>query len=227
MGYLLTKKIFHDKQEGKKHEMEYTLDILKKLDIPIKDKTTYFPVPQKAIKKVEQLLNKYKVGKKENLIVLHPSASCPSKRWPQEHFSKLIPLLKENFASKIAVITSLTEKKLSEKIVEENEVIDLRGKLNISEIGALLKRAKLFISNDSGPVHIAASLNIPVISIFGRKNPGLSPERWKPLGRNSFYLHKDAGCEKCLAHNCQKEFSCLKSITPQDVIKKAHLIKFI
>jgi len=66
-------------------------------------------------------------------------------------------------------------------------------------------------------VHIAASLNIPVISIFGRKNSGLSPLRWAPRGENSFYFHKDAGCRTCLAHNCQKGFICLDKISPQEV----------
>lgn len=91
-------------------------------------------------------------------------------------------------------------------------------------LGALINKASLFISNDSGPVHIAASLNIPVISIFGRKNPGLSPTRWKPQGEKSVYLHKDIGCIQCLAHNCEKEFLCLKEIKPEEVAEKALLL---
>ena len=182
---------------------------------------SHVPQPEEAEEKIEQLLGEAKIERGDKFIVIHPSASCPSKRWPQEHFSQLVRLLKEKTGFPVVVVTSGGEEEFGEKIISANDVIDLRGDLSISELGSLLKRAGLFISNDSGPVHIAAALEVPVISIFGRKEAGLSPLRWKPPGRNSFYFHKDVGCTKCLAHNCQKGFLCLKSITPEEVAHKA------
>jgi heptosyltransferase-2 len=220
LGFLLTKRIPHTKQEGKKHELEYTLDILREINIPIVDKTIYFPLKKDSQDKIDYLLSNLGVTKEEKIIVIHPSASCSSKRWPQEYFCQLIKLLKEKFSYKIIIITAKGEEKYAEKLIKE-DVVDLRGRLNILEVGALLKRAILFISNDSGPVHIASALETPVISIFGRKDKGLSPARWKPLGRNSFYLHKDTGCKRCLAHNCLKGFLCLKAIKPDEVVKMA------
>ena len=220
-GWLLTARVSHQKQQGTKHELEYTLDILRRLNIPIVDKSIYFPLKKEAEEKIEQLLGEAKIERGDKFIVIHPSASCPSKRWPQEHFSQLVRLLKEKTGFPVVVVTSGGEEEFGEKIISANDVIDLRGDLSISELGSLLKRAGLFISNDSGPVHIAAALEVPVISIFGRKEAGLSPLRWKPPGRNSFYFHKDVGCTKCLAHNCQKGFLCLKSITPEEVAHKA------
>jgi len=221
MGFLLTERLKHTKQRGRKHETEYTLDILRTLNIATEDKTTYFPINENADKKVEELLTKEGLEKKEKFIVIHPSASCRSKKWPSDYFSKLVKALKEKTNLKVAVISAAEEKQTAEKIVKENEVIDLRGKLTIAEVGALLKRAELFISNDSGPVHIAAALNTPVISIFGRKNPGLSPRRWAPLGEASLYLHKDVGCIACSAHDCLKGFLCLKAISPEEVLEAA------
>jgi len=221
LGILLTKRIKHIKQEGKKHELEYTLDLLRALNIPVKSKDTYFPLTLEAKRKVEEVLKGQAVAENDKFIVIHPSASCPSKRWPQERFQRVIKLLKERVSFKIIVITSQSEREFGERLVGDSGVIDLRGSLSISEIGALLKKASLFISNDSGPIHIAASLNTPVISIFGRKDSGLSPLRWGPRGRKSFYFHKDVGCDKCLAHNCIKGFLCLQEITPQEVADKA------
>jgi lipopolysaccharide heptosyltransferase II len=224
-GWLLTKAIPHIKQRGLKHELEYTLDILRAMDIPIVDKTIYFPIKEESEQKVENLLVKKGIKKGEDFIVIHPSASCPSKRWPQEYFSKLAKLLEEKTGVKIAIITSKEEIRFGEEIAREGQIIDLRGNLNISEIGSLLKRARLFISNDSGPVHIAAALGTPVISIFGRSDPGLSPKRWRPLGEKSMYLHKPPPeCSVCLAHNCTKGFLCLKSIKPEEVLQKALLL---
>ncbi|MBP7087973.1 MAG: lipopolysaccharide heptosyltransferase II [Candidatus Omnitrophica bacterium] len=220
-SFLLTKKIEHTKQKGLKHELEYTLDILRHLNIPIRSKETYFPVIEAAQTEVANLLKKEGLKDTDKIIAIHPSASCPSKRWPQSNFCKLTELLKQKIDAKIVVITSESEKEFGAEIVKKEDVIDFRGKLNILGIGALLKRSVLFISNDSGPVHIAASLGIPVISIFGRSDAGLSPARWKPLGKESFYFHKDVGCQICLAHNCQKDFLCLKEITPEEVAFKA------
>jgi ADP-heptose:LPS heptosyltransferase len=99
--------------------------------------------------------------------------------------------------------------------------VDLAGETSVSQLASVLKRCSLFISNDSGPVHLASAVGTPVVSIFGRSQQGLSPKRWSPLGGKSRILHKSAGCIECLAHNCVKEFSCLKAITADDVIKAA------
>lgn len=219
-AFFLSKKIPHDKQKGQKHEVEYTLDVLRALHISIDSKKLFFPLDEKSEVKIQSLLLGQRVEEKEDFFVIHPSASCPSKRWPQDHFLQLIKLLQEKFKIKIILIGSESEKKFSNQLASHEGVVDLRGKLTLKETAALLKRAKLFISNDSGPVHIAAALNTPVISIFGRKNPGLSPARWRPLGEKSIYLHKDVGCLICLAHNCQKNFFCLQAITAEEVVEK-------
>jgi ADP-heptose:LPS heptosyltransferase len=67
-------------------------------------------------------------------------------------------------------------------------------------------------------MHIASSVSVPLVAIFGRNQPGLSPLRWGPVNANSKVLHKNVGCIECLAHNCTKEFACLKAITVDDVI---------
>jgi ADP-heptose:LPS heptosyltransferase len=73
-------------------------------------------------------------------------------------------------------------------------------------------------------VHIAVSVGTPVISIFGRNQKGLSPLRWGPLGKKDKVLHKEVGCIECLAHNCKKQFACLKAITVDDVVSAADSI---
>jgi ADP-heptose:LPS heptosyltransferase len=99
--------------------------------------------------------------------------------------------------------------------------INLAGKISVAQLASALKRCSLFISNDSGPVHIASAVGTPVISIFGRNQKGLSPTRWGPRGPKGRFLHKGMGCIRCLAHNCLKEFACLKTITVNDVLNAA------
>lgn len=224
-SFLLTKRLAHTKQKGQKHEVEYTLDILRVLDIPICEVTLFFPVKEEKEQEIAHLLQTHNVSADDTLIVIHPSASCASKCWAQGHFSLLITCLKKAVNPKIAVISSFYEKMHGEQIVKDHpDVLDLRGKLDITGVAALLNRAHLFISNDSGPVHIAASVKTPVISLFGRKDPGLSPQRWRPLGVHSFFIHKDVGCCECKAHNCEKGFLCLEAISPQEVCELAQEI---
>jgi len=103
-----------------------------------------------------------------------------------------------------------------------DKAVSFAGKLSISELASCLKRATVFISNDSGPVHIASAVGTPAVVIFGRALPGLSPRRWGPTGRNDVVLHKDVGCgNTCLAHNCKKDFACLKAITVDEVYEAA------
>jgi ADP-heptose:LPS heptosyltransferase len=73
-------------------------------------------------------------------------------------------------------------------------------------------------------VHIASAVGTPVISIFGRNQRGLSPKRWGPVGIKDKILHKEVGCIECLAHNCVKEFACLKAISVDDVVNAADSI---
>ena len=101
------------------------------------------------------------------------------------------------------------------------KAVSLAGGVSLSQLASLLKRATLLISNDSGPVHIASALEVPVIAIFGRNQPGLSPKRWGPIGRKDKVLHKDIGCIECLAHNCKNTFACLKAITIEDALSCA------
>ena len=64
-------------------------------------------------------------------------------------------------------------------------------------------------------------MKAPTVAIFGRKDPGLSPKRWGPLGEEDVVLHKDVGCIVCLAHNCNKDFECLKAISVEEVVEAA------
>jgi ADP-heptose:LPS heptosyltransferase len=106
----------------------------------------------------------------------------------------------------------------------KHPAINIAGKTSVGQLAGLLQKCDLFISNDSGPVHIASAVGTPVVSIFGRAQKGLSPLRWGPTGSKDKVLHKDVGCIQCLAHNCRQEFLCLRSITVEDVVAAAAAI---
>jgi heptosyltransferase II len=223
MGLFLTKRIPHTKQLGLKHEIDYTLDILRYIGIEPKERDLYFPIDIGSERKISALLAKKGIGGSDTIVVLNPAASCPSKRWRPENFAKVGDALVERFGAKVVIIADLRDRIFADGVANSMKKgsVNLAGLTTVADLGSVLKRAKLFISNDSGPVHIACAVGTPVIAIFGRSDRGLSPRRWGPSGKCDVALHKDAGCEVCLAHNCKIAFKCLESITPEEVIGEA------
>ncbi len=225
LGFLLNEKKEHKKQEGLKHEAEYNLELLKDLGIAGRHTELYIPIKAESEKWVNDLFERVGISTSDKLLAINPGASCPSKLWPLERFAEVAARLSRAHNLKILVLAGPKDMFLAEKIALHQELkgkaINLAGKTSISQLASILKRCALFISNDSGPVHIASAVGTPVISVFGRNQPGLSPKRWGPLGKRDRYLHKEVGCIQCLAHNCQKEFACLKAISVEDVVLAA------
>ena len=122
----------------------------------------------------------------------------------------------------LAVIGGPAEASLGRELAREAgvPVLDLCGRLSLSALAILLREAAVLISNDTGPVHIAAAAGTPVVSIFGRNQPGLSPVRWRPIGEMTRVVWRDVGCNPCLAHACRIHFLCLDVISAAEVLKE-------
>jgi len=223
LGFLLTERIKHAKQLGQKHELEYSLDLVRYLGITPQDKSIFMPIRTESEKWVEELLKQENIKETDKLLAIHPGASCPSKIWPSERFAEAADKLTEKYGFKIVVIAGPRDMRIAEMVISHmcTPTINLAGKTSVSQLASVLKRCQLFISNDSGPVHIASAVGTPVISIFGRNQKGLSPTRWGPVGEKDKIIHKEVGCIECLAHNCVKEFACLKAISVDDVVSVA------
>lgn len=223
LGILLTDRLRHEKQTGQKHEIEYNLDLLRGLGIEANDKNLFIPLKEEAQKWAEDLFRQEGINPADKLLVIHPGASCISKIWPLERFAETADKLAQKYGFKILLIAGPKDTGAADKVAKAivHPLINLAGRTSVAQLAALFKRCHLLISNDSGPVHIASAAGTPVISIFGRAQSGLSPRRWGPVGIMGRFLHKDVGCIECLAHNCTKEFACLKAITVDDVLRAA------
>ena len=223
MSFLLTREISHLKQEGERHEAEYNFDLLDKAGFNIEGASRKpYIMTSDAEKKIIDSMQKSE-DIKDGFIVIHPGASCPSKRWPAERFARVGDILSEKYNAKVLLVGGNETEKYSSLVTSKmkHKPVDLTGGLLVGELAELLSRCKVFISNDSGPVHVAVAMKTHTVAIFGRKDPGLSPKRWGPLGEEDVVLHKDVGCIVCLAHNCNKDFECLKAISVEEVVEAA------
>ncbi len=220
-GWCLTDKLAYVKSLGLKHEVEYTMDVARAAGIPCDSRhlKPYLPVSAGCEDFAADFLKKNSIGQKDVLVGIHPSASCPSRRWPVERFAAVADAIIEKAGYKVLILAAGDDLKAANMVKDKmKHAPALAVGLTIPQTAAILKRCRFFISTDTGPAHIASAMGTPCITIFGRKQPGLGPVRWMPQGDRVIVLHKDAGCTECLAHKCKKRFACLEAITVDEVL---------
>jgi heptosyltransferase-2 len=210
----------YDKKEGLKQEAEYLLDLVGPLGVfPSREIETFFPVSDRAVRSLENLLLFHKVPLDLPWIVLSPSASDVTKMWPAERFGEFVTQIAKKRPVVFFAIGTRKDQEIIDKMKQSTRlpIFDLSGRLSLGMLGAFLKRAALLVSNDSGPVHIAVAVGTPVVSIFGRYEPGLGPKRWQPLGKNSRVVAKD------VSHipEADRKFTYVDEIPVEDVLQAA------
>ncbi len=214
-AWLLTRALRDERHLGQKHESQYALDLVAGLT----GVHTPGPAPSRLAVDPTAMIE----VPQGRWMVLHPGASCPSKRWPVERFRALAQALLAEFPDHSIAVVGGQETRGESRLITASlgeRALDLAGKLDLRQLAAFLSHCDVLISNDSGPVHIAAAVGTRVVSLFGRNQKGLSPQRWKPLGEGHIVIQKDVGCQVCLAHLCPIGFECLKAIEVEDVMKE-------
>ncbi|NQT89745.1 MAG: lipopolysaccharide heptosyltransferase II [Candidatus Omnitrophica bacterium] len=222
-GFLLNYKLNDTSSEGGMHEVDYNLGLLRAFGIAAGRLAPSFPVRDRDDTYVDDLLLQHLVIREGKLVVVHPGSSNPAKKWPAESFRDVVRQL---VASNVRVVAigDKAEGPLCNKILSgsnKSYVANFAGFLSVKQLGAMMKKADLCISNDNGPMHVAAAVGTKVVAVFGRNTPGTSPKRWGPYGEGHIVFHKDPGCSPCLDRECNIAYKCLTSITPKEVFEAA------
>lgn len=183
-----------------------------------------------AVEKVKKLLEGYK-GK---IVVFSPGGQTDNNRqgraWPQKNWVELGNLLKRLYDVNIFITGAPSEKEAHQKIAERIEgAVLLTGKFSIAESMALFSLCNLFISGDSGPLHIASGYKVNALGLFGSTNP----ENVKPYGEYGYAVCANSKCKFCWKKQCaklkegKKYTPCMLSITPEHVINSINRNKLL
>ena len=220
LPWLLTDAIPDVKREGNRHELEYNLDLLRFLGVESRERALFVPTRPEQEQAVEAFLRRQGIHGEKPLVILHPGASCPSKRWPAARFAAVGDRLTQELGARVMVIAGPDGVAQGEAVLRRmrEKAVGALARFSLGELVCLFRRAACVVSNDSGPVHLAGAAGTPVVSIFGRWGGGLSPTRWGPTGPNGVVLHHDVGCRPCLAHRCTIGFICLEAVTVEEVM---------
>jgi heptosyltransferase-2 len=190
-GFLLTHKIEDRKSSGQKHEVEYNLDLVRRIGIDTQDKSLFISVDKEDEQFIDSLLKDLGIINTDLLIALHPWTSDPVKQWSIEDFSRLAQRLSKELSCKVIIIGGKEEIDKSINFCQGNpDLINLTGKLTLRLSAALLNKCRLLISNDSGPVHLACAVGTPVIALFRSDIAGKSARRWGPWGEEHIVIEK-------------------------------------
>ncbi len=209
---------------GVKYEMEYDCDTVALLGVTAKERSIYLPEDPPAGEMVGRFLREAGIADTDYLIGIHPGGK-PSRRWPIERFGLLAQSLAKERPLRFVVTGVRGERALFEALVRHSAIAmaDATGRFNFKELVALIRRCDLFITNDTGPLHVAAVLKRPLIAIFG---PG-EIVRYDPRNisdRVELLYHK-ACCAPCNKYVCHSDI-CMRSVSVAEVAAAAQRLIF-
>ena len=162
------------------HVVDYYLKIAAAVGVLDGKAEFVLPTDSAAEEKVKSLLTEHDIDA-DNYAVFVPTSAHVDKCWPNERFARLAERVGEEFGMAVVGVGTAGEKGIVDDIKGQADaaVANFAGLTNLPELVALMRLAKLVVSNDTGPGHIAASLGVAVVLIFGRSNPA----RVRPYGR--------------------------------------------
>lgn len=163
------------------------------------------------------------------LIGISPGSIWPTKRWLPERFAELINRLLDKYQGTVLLLGSKEDMALCQTISSQCRfksnsqhgfLINLAGQTTLRELAAIIDQCQLFVTNDSGPMHIASARNIPTVAIFGST---VSAQGYAPIHEKAIVIEKALYCRPCGKHGKHKcperHFLCMKLVTVEDVLE--------
>jgi heptosyltransferase-1 len=196
------------------HAVDWYLSVLPLLNVPVHWNFTWLPERPEVAAAVRSKAKAHA----PSWIIVQPGARWLNKRWPAEHFASLIEKLADaNSAAHFALLGGPEDQLLAETISasSRSRCLNLTGKLSLPEMVEWIRLGELMLTNDTGPMHVAAALGRPVIGLFGPTEP----RRTGPYGQVDHILRLELPCAPCMKPRCRnaKPLECLQALTPKTV----------
>lgn len=200
------------------HAVDWYLAVLKALNVPVHRNFEWLPERTAISGEVKR---KWPVDS-GRWIIVQPGARWLNKRWPVEHFTELVRRVAAARPEvRFGILGGGDDKTAGAAIAQTapDRCLDLTGKLSLPEMIEWIRLGELMISNDTGPMHVAAALGKPVIGIFGPTEP----RRTGPYGQLQNVIRIDLPCAPCLKSRCHyfKPMECLRAIAPETISARA------
>jgi len=206
-------------EKGVRHEVRRQLDLAAAAGASAADDRLSFTLPQRVREQARRTLVSLGVESERPLVVAHPGASAASRRYPPEMFARALDLIARDTGGHLVLTGDEHEAALVESIRARMSAPShsLAGRLDLGGLGAVIGAADVLVSNNTGPVHIAAALGTPVVDLYALTNPQHTP--WKVPCRVLFH---DVPCRHCYKSVCPSgRHECLRNVAPETVAEAA------
>ena len=227
---LLTRPATPRIRQLKRHQVFYYLDLLHQSGLAPLDylnQAAFQPdirlhPPSAWIEQAGRLLSEAGLEQGRPFVVLNPGAAFgPAKRWFPERYAALADRLMGECGAEVAVVGSTAERPIAEQIRGSMQLGSrlriLSGKTSLASLAGVIASCDCFVTNDSGPMHLAAALEIPQLAIFGSTDEVATG----PFSEKARILHKHVECSPCLLRECPIDLRCFSRISADEVFEAA------
>ncbi|MEQ8223368.1 MAG: glycosyltransferase family 9 protein [Candidatus Eremiobacterota bacterium] len=224
-SFLYTKKVrlrtvLEDRES---HWVDCLMDFAREAGAGMTEPELCLPVNKFFRERISDLLESHNIQERDLLVGFHPGRGVSLSDWPYENFAAISDAIQRETGAKLVITGGENERDFVSRIEAsmKTKAVNMAGKLSLKELIALIKRCNVFISMDSGPMHIAAACKTPTVAIFALKSD--LPPRWKPYKCDHIVVRKDTSCkEKCIKEQCKK-FTCLAELTEEDIVNPVRI----
>ncbi|HET8625806.1 MAG TPA: glycosyltransferase family 9 protein [Thermomicrobiales bacterium] len=221
-GSLLTTR--HKHPERPMHEVERALDLVGAIGFGASADDLVLRVPDAARAALAARLGERGIAGRRPLIAVHPGCSMPARTYPWEQYAAVVDRLVADLGATVALTGVADEAALIDRIYDRlrpetrRATHRLAGALPFAEFCALVEAADLTVTNNTGPMHVAAAVKTPVVALFALTNP---PEQWRPWRVPHRLLNHDVPCRICYSRVCPHGHECLRLVGPEAVVAAA------
>lgn len=216
-GLLLTHPVpAAEKKRG--HQVDYYLKLINYLGFPTPTRLPRLEISAEQASWAQKKLKSLGMGNVP-LIGLTPATYYGlAKQWPIEKFVKISEMINKWLGAQVIIFGSQNDKPMAQKILqgEQKTGYDFTGQTTLAEAMALLAQCRLVVVNDSGLMHVAAALQVPLIAIFGSTDPSYTG----PLGEHCRVIWKALPCSPCFKKKCPKNMECMEAISVEEVFQE-------
>lgn len=203
--------------DPEEHAIERYLNLVRSVGAEKGELEYLIHVEKEHQRRVETLLRDHGILQEDCVVIISPFAHWETKLWEPDRFSMLCDRLIERYPVKVVFTGTNGEKEYVRRIVGSmrHTAFDLSGKTCLKELAYLCGRANLMISTDTGTMHLAAAMGLPVVALFGPT----APWRTGPYGDGHSVIRKDLACSPCFKRRCESR-ECMRAIDVEDVLER-------
>jgi len=217
---------FHQRiqRDPSRHDVERNLSLLEAFGVRAEEcrRAIDLPINPAVQSQVDQKISALGISESKPIMGINPGSVWPTKRWSRQGFSQLIRLLQEKFDCQVVLFGGPEDAAVVRLILDDcgAAAISLVGEISMRELPAAIRRCRVFITNDSGPMHIAVAERVPTVAVFCATTPDLG---FFPYTQHAIVVEKKLSCRPCTSHGGRRcplgSEACSRLIEPERVLQ--------